>query len=328
MSRRFRVDWQLSDMTVARSIALCVSLGLTASAAPATTTITIVATNGALSFAPNPATAVTGDSLVWQNNDFITHRIVLDDGSLDTGNIVPGASSAPITLAGAGGSYHCAIHPSMVGTIGAPCTFTLAPASASVAATASSGSVTVTAASGCTWTAVSNSGFITVTSGASGSGNGTVSYNVTANTTTSPRSGSITVAGQTFTVTQAASTCPTIVLAPSTLPTVTQGVAANLTLTATGGTPPHVFAVTAGSVPAGLTLSPDGVLSGTPTTAGSSTFTVRATDAGGCFVESGYSLTVLAAVPTMPETVMLLLAAGLIGLGWWRLARRGTGALH
>lgn len=318
----------LKRMTFARWIALVGALALTASAAPATINITIVATNGAQSFTPNPATAAAGDSLVWQNNDVTTHRIVLDDGSLDTGNIVPGGSSAPMTLTGAGGGYHCTIHPSMVGTIAAPCTFTLAPTSASVPAAVSNGNVSVTAPAGCAWTAVSNSGFITVTSGASGSGNGTVSYNVAANPTTSSRSGSITIAGQTFTVTQAAapSACSAIVLAPSTLPNVTQGVAVNLTLTASGGAAPYVFAVTAGSVPAGLTLSPAGVLSGTPATAGSSTFTVRATDAGGCFSEFDYTLTVVAPVPTLRQTFVLLLAVGLIGLGWWRLARRGAGA--
>ena len=106
-----------------RDRALAVVLGLTISAAPATTTISIAANNGAQSFAPNPATAVTGDSLVWRNDDFSVHRIVLDDGSLDTGNINPGASSPPMTLTGAGGRYHCAIHPDMVGTLSAtPCT--------------------------------------------------------------------------------------------------------------------------------------------------------------------------------------------------------------
>jgi plastocyanin len=313
-------------MTVARSIALGAVLGLTISAAPATTTISIVANNGAQSFTPDPATAVSGDSLVWRNNDFTTHRIVLDSGALDTGDIIPGASSAPMTLTGAGGSYHCAIHPSMVGTIGSGCTFSLAPSSASVAAAASSGGVSVTAAAGCAWTAMSNSGFLTVTSGASGSGNGTVTYGVAANPTTSSRSGSITIAGQTFTITQAAaaSTCPTIVLAPATLANVTLGVPASLTLTASGGTPPYVFAVTAGSLPAGLTLSSSGVLSGTPAAAGSSTFTARASDAGGCFAESGYTLTVVAAVPTMPQALLIVLAAGLIGLGWFRLARGGA----
>ena len=292
-------------------------------AAPATVNISIAANNGARSFSPNPATAVTGDSLVWRNDDFSVHRIVLDDGSLDTGNINPGASSPPMTLAGAGGSYHCAIHPAMVGTIGAvACTFALAPASAAVPSAANTGTVTVTAASGCAWTAVSNSAFITIASGASGSGNGAVTYTVAANPTTSARTGSLTIGGQTFTITQAAAACPAIVMTPSTLPNVTQGVAATLTFTATGGTGPFVFAIVTGGLPAGLTLSSGGVVSGTPTAAGSSTFTIRATNANGCVTDTAFTLTVVAAVPAMPGTFLLLMAAGLIGLGWLRLARR------
>ena len=50
------------------------------------------------------------------------------------------------------------------------------------------------------------------------------------------------------------------------------------TLAATGGTPPYSWAVTGGSPPAGLSLSPSGVLGGTPTTSGTFTFTVTATD--------------------------------------------------
>jgi hypothetical protein len=50
---------------------------------------------------------------------------------------------------------------------------------------------------------VSNATFITVTAGASGTGSGTVSYSVAANTATTSRTGTLTIAGQTFTVTQA-----------------------------------------------------------------------------------------------------------------------------
>ncbi len=61
----------------------------------------------------------------------------------------------------------------------------------------------MTAAGGCSWTAVSQVNWIAVTSGASGSGNGTVSLTVAANSGAS-RSGVVTIAGQTYTVTQAA----------------------------------------------------------------------------------------------------------------------------
>jgi plastocyanin len=80
------------------------------------TVIDVVRENGAQSFSPNPATVPAGQMVVWHNVDTVTHRVTLNDGSLDTGNIAPGAFSAPMTLR-AVGPYHCAIHPSMVGTI-------------------------------------------------------------------------------------------------------------------------------------------------------------------------------------------------------------------
>jgi Zn-dependent metalloprotease len=86
---------------------------------------------------------------------------------------------------------------------GGTCTFSISPTSVSSTAAGGSGTVTVTAAAGCAWTAVSNSTFIGITSGASGSGNGTVSYSVGANAGTTSRTGTLTIAGQTFTVTQA-----------------------------------------------------------------------------------------------------------------------------
>jgi Zn-dependent metalloprotease len=89
---------------------------------------------------------------------------------------------------------------------GGTCTFSISPGSASYAAAGGTGTVTVTAGAGCTWTAVSNSAFITVTSGASGSGNGSVGYSVAANTGSTTRTGTMTIAGQTFTVTQAGTT--------------------------------------------------------------------------------------------------------------------------
>jgi plastocyanin len=89
-----------------------------ATAAPPTgaTIIDVVRENGAQSFSPNPATVPAGQMVVWHNVDTVTHRVVLNDGTLDTGNIAPGAFSAPMTLR-AVGPYHCSIHPSMIGTL-------------------------------------------------------------------------------------------------------------------------------------------------------------------------------------------------------------------
>ncbi|RSV29025.1 putative Ig domain-containing protein [Sphingomonas sp. ABOLH] len=71
---------------------------------------------------------------------------------------------------------------------------------------------------------------------------------------------------------------PTIALSPATLPTPQVGIAYSQRLTASGGTAPYGFAVTAGALPTGLTLASDGTLSGTPSAAGSFTYTITATD--------------------------------------------------
>ena len=86
---------------------------------------------------------------------------------------------------------------------GAICSYSLASTSVSFpSASGATGSVGVTATGGCSWTASSNANWITITAGSIGSGNGIVSYAVSANTGTSARSGTITIAGKTFTVNQ------------------------------------------------------------------------------------------------------------------------------
>ena len=79
--------------------------------------------------------------------------------------------------------------------------------STSFAPTAEAGSsfVGLTGAGGCSWNASSNSSWLSITSGFSGSGDGTVGYSIAANTGAA-RMGSLTIDGQTFTVNQAAGT--------------------------------------------------------------------------------------------------------------------------
>jgi plastocyanin len=80
-------------------------------------TINVVAVNGAQSFSPNPASLPVGQMVVWHNVDSITHHVVLNDRSVDTGDLQPGASSPPMAIAAAGGQSHCSIHPVMVGSL-------------------------------------------------------------------------------------------------------------------------------------------------------------------------------------------------------------------
>jgi glucose/arabinose dehydrogenase len=84
-----------------------------------------------------------------------------------------------------------------------PCTYAISPVSASYTRTGGTGSVAVTAGAGCSWTAESNASWITITGGASGSGNGTVTYSVGPyGGPPKKRNGTATIAGRTFTVNQ------------------------------------------------------------------------------------------------------------------------------
>ncbi|MBP9891398.1 MAG: putative Ig domain-containing protein, partial [Planctomycetes bacterium] len=69
-----------------------------------------------------------------------------------------------------------------------------------------------------------------------------------------------------------------VIVTTSTLPNGIVGQAYSQGLSASGGQPPYTWAITLGSLPSGLTLSANGVISGTPTGAVISSFTVRATD--------------------------------------------------
>ena len=69
-------------------------------------------------FMPTTASAPLGSTVVWVNADDTPHHVVADDGSFDTGVVAPGGKSVPIVMqTDAGGYYHCAIHPTEVGSL-------------------------------------------------------------------------------------------------------------------------------------------------------------------------------------------------------------------
>jgi plastocyanin len=126
----------VSRTVVARSIvsfAFIFVLGLFASACGESTTapsgggsggsstlftIFIAGNLGAQSYSPNPLTIKVGQMVNWKNNDSIQHTATLS-GVFDTGLIPPmSAKNAPVTMNTPGTyTYHCTIHPGMVGTI-------------------------------------------------------------------------------------------------------------------------------------------------------------------------------------------------------------------
>ena len=88
------------------------------------------------------------------------------------------------------------------------CTFVVSPTSRGFNPSGGTATITLTAGSGCSWTATRSGSWITITSGSSGSGNGTVNYRVSANGGSSSRTGTLTVAGQPVTISQSAATAP------------------------------------------------------------------------------------------------------------------------
>ncbi len=144
------------------------------------------AASGTLSFAPGETSktvtiSVNGDAAIEPNETFTVN--------------LSGATNATIT-GGIG-----------TGTIinDDTCAYSISPTSLNIGASGGAGnSIAVTTQSGCAYTAVSNNSFINITSGASGTGNGTVIFTVAVNSG-AVRTGTISVAGQIFTVNQVAS---------------------------------------------------------------------------------------------------------------------------
>ena len=149
---------------------------------------------------------------------------------------------------------------------------------------------------------------ITLTSGGvlagTSTASGTFNFTVTAtdsSATPGPYSGT---ASYSLAVNAPMVSAPTITISPAALPSAVAGTAYSATLTASGGTAPYKYAISAGAPPAGITLSTGGVFAGTPTASGTFNFTVIATDSsaapGPYTGTESYSLLVNAAAVTVP----------------------------
>ncbi len=83
-------------------------------------TVSIVAgasTKTSTAYSPNPITVSRGGAVVWVNNDTTAHTSTANDNSWNSGNIAPGGSFSHTFSSSGTFSYHCMIHPGMVGTV-------------------------------------------------------------------------------------------------------------------------------------------------------------------------------------------------------------------
>jgi Viral BACON domain/Putative binding domain, N-terminal len=124
-------------------------------------------------------------------------------GVTGTGTVQVSATANPATTARSGAVTIAGQSVQATQTALPPCTYRLSPESATVDQNGGAGGVAVDAAANCAWTATSSMSWLTLTGGASGTGNGSVSYLAARNQNIEGRSATITVADQTFALSQA-----------------------------------------------------------------------------------------------------------------------------
>ncbi|HEX4348096.1 MAG TPA: plastocyanin/azurin family copper-binding protein [Vicinamibacterales bacterium] len=68
-------------------------------------------------FNPNPMVVAKGTTVTWTNNDTTTHTSTADNGMWSSGGIAPGGTFSTTLQTAGTFTYHCTIHPGMVGTM-------------------------------------------------------------------------------------------------------------------------------------------------------------------------------------------------------------------
>jgi uncharacterized protein (TIGR03437 family) len=157
----------------------------------------------------NPASGAIGSQVTINGSNFtgvnavrfannVNASFTVNSDTQITVTVPNGAVTGPITIS----KPNCPDATTAAFTVNRVCMFAIAPTSQFFLSGGGNGSVNVMADTGCAWTAASNAAWITITGGASGSGNGMVDFSVAADASGAPRSGTMTIAGQTFTVQQ------------------------------------------------------------------------------------------------------------------------------
>ncbi len=157
------------------------------------------ASSGATWIAITSAASGTG-------NGTVTFTVSANTAAARTGTLSIGGRASAVTQAAGANAPPPSPPPPPPPSPPPACNYSISPTNDSARVLGDTGSVDVSTTSACAWTASSNAAWITITSGGSGTGNGSVRYLVLPNIGGS-RTGTLTIAGQTFTVTQAALAC-------------------------------------------------------------------------------------------------------------------------
>jgi len=161
-----------------------------------------------------------------------------------------------------------------------------------------------------------NPGTGSITGTPTGTGSFTITVNVTDSAHTTVTSQPLTIVIDTA-----------LAITTTSLPGGSVGTAYSATLQATGGAEPYTWSVSSGSLPQGLSLKSNGVISGTPTAAGSPTFTVQVADSESPAVtrQATFSLTISAA--SCPNNFSLKGNYAFVTNGWSSTQPTATSSL-
>ena len=255
--------------------------------------------------------------------------VLTDSKGVATCDLVLGRQAGTTTVAlSTGGSLNQQTLTIQVNP-GAACSYILSAASQTFSLSGGMGTVSVTTPTGCAWTAVSNASWIVVNIGASGSTNANVGYTVAANAGAA-RSGTLLIAGQTYTVNQSGTVAggggALMIVTGSNLPPATVGIQYVATLAATGGQLPYTWSAN-GTLPPGFSLNGNsGTLTGTPSSVGNYTLSATVTDALGRAQTQPFSLGVLSSSSSLAITTAGL-PSGSIGQPYQQLLTSSGGCV-
>jgi len=219
-------------------------------------------------------------------------------------------STGPTTAGENGATFTVTVSNSAGSMTSNPAKLTVNPAAVAPAITVQPKSVSVTAGQPATF-AVTASGTEPLhyqwnKNGSAVAGAIAASYTITATSTAdngatftvgvTNAAGSLTSNAAVLTV-----TAPTLTVSTSSLPNGVVGTVYSTTLHASGGTGPYTWSVHSGQLPSGLALSgAGGDISGTPTTAETSSFTIEVHDDGGAAASRAFGIKIGAAAAVAP----------------------------